>query len=487
MGASAATAPRAEAVPSDSAGHESGSLLPGSIQLGRGFAWATGARLGAYAAALLSGPLLARMLTPDALGEYFLATTVATVGSMLALMGLSGVALREVSAALGTGRRDRARSTIVATVLLACLGGAATAGLLVSPAGRLLAEDVLHSPRLKELMPLVAAWTVLLMAGLLATNIWRGLGNVRLAVVLGDFAPKAAFAAGVATLWLVARDADVEEVLWLWIGVLAALLGLWTIVLTRRVSSFPSGPRMPHRALASAGIAILVTGIMWQAIDQIDLVILANAAPRHDVALYGAAGRISLLLAVPLLMAEFVVAPLVGALNARGETAALEVVLRRSATIALVPTLAGAIAVVAGGRWILAGLYGSYYEQAWPVLAVLAVGDLAFVVTGSCGLALWMTGHQRLTATVATLFAVSTLGAAVAAAHAHGMLGLAVTMTVGITCQNVALLVLARRRLGVWTHAYVRPRAVADAVTAVVHAGPSAPAAGLSAPGNVSP
>jgi len=439
----------------------------GSIELGHGFAWAAGARVGAYAAALLSGPLLARMLTPDELGDYFLAMTVAGVGSMFALMGLSGVALREVSAAIGIGRPDRARSAITATALLASVGGIVAAGLLVSPLGDVLAEHLLHSPRLGNLMPLVAAWTVLLMAGILASNIWRGLGHVRLAVVLGDFGPKALFAVGVTALWLSARHVGVEGVLWLWVGVWAALLGSWTIVIARRVWSLPVGRRMPHRVLAGAGLAILVTGIMWQAMDQIDLVILANAAPRHDVALYGAAARISLLLSVPLFLVEFVVAPVIGSLNARGELGALQLVLRRSATLALLPTALGAIAVAVGGRWILEGLYGSYYGKAWAVLAVLAVGDLVFVLTGSCGLALWMTGHHRLTAKIATTFAVTTLGAAVATAHAFGMLGLAVTMVIGIVAQNTVLLVLARRRLGIWTHAYVRPKAVADAVMSV--------------------
>jgi len=485
MGASAPTAQGSR----DTAGAcEGGQTDPfeGSIQLRRGFGWVAGARIGTYAAALLSGPLLARMLTPDRLGDYFLAMTVAGVGALLSLMGLSGVALREVSAALGIGRPDRARSAIVSTVLLACVGGAAVAGLLVSPVGRVFAADVLHSPDLERLMPLVAVWTVLLMAGMLATSIWRGLGGVRLAVVLGDFGPKALFALGVVALWLSARNIDVEAVLWLWVGVAAAFIVVWAIVLGRRVRSFPVGPRMPHRALAGAGLAILVTGIMWQALDQVDLVILSNAAPRQDVALYGAAARISVLLTVPLLLVEFVVAPMVGALNARGEVAALHSVLRRSATSAMVPTALGGLAVLLGGRWILEGLYGAYYGQAWPVLAVLAVGDVAFVATGSCGLALWMTGHHRATATVASAFAAVTLGAAIFAAHAFGMLGLAVTMAVGIVGQNLVLLILARRRLGIWTHTYVHPRTVAGAVVSVFRAGPQAPVTAISAPVNMS-
>ena len=482
MQASAVTAGRAaaESGPDRGSQPEPDRDVLGSGQLGSGFAWAAGARIGAYAAALLSGPLLARMLTPDELGDYFLATTVATVGAMLALMGLSGVALREVSSALGLGRPDGARAAIVATVGLACITGAATAGLLLSPVGHLLAVDVLHSERLDDLRPLLAAWMVLFMAGILATNIWRGLGNVRLAVVLGDFGPKAAFAFGVAVLWLVSRAVGLETVLWLWIGVSAVLVGAWTILLARRTSSFPAGRRMPGLSLAGAGIAILVTGIMWQALDQIDLVILANTAPHHDVALYGAAARISLLLAVPLILVEFVISPVVGALSARGEVDALQVVLRRGATIAMIPTALGAIVVLVGGRWILEGLYGSYYGQAWPVLAVLALGDLAFVLTGSCGLVLWMAGYQRLTAAVATVFGVATLGAAIVAAHAFGMLGLAITMVIGIVGQNGVLLVLARRRLGVWTHTYLRPREIVGQVASVIHAVPDAPAVGFS-------
>src|SRR5262249_40111949 len=163
---------------------------------------------------------------------------------------------------------------------------------------------------------------------------------------------------------------------------------------------------------------------------------------------------ISLLLAVPLFLVEFVVSPLIGALNARGDKETLQLVLRRSATIAMLPTAVAAIAILAAGRWILSGLYGSYYGKAWPVLVGLALGDVAFVLTGSCGLALWMTGHQRLTARVATVFAVTTLGTAVAAVHVFGMLGLALTMGLGLALQNAVLLVLAKRRLGVWTHPY---------------------------------
>ncbi len=485
MGAHAATARQTESEAGLPSGVTSLGLqgphgqLP-SQQLGRGFAWAAAGRIGGYAAVLVSGLLLARMLTPDGLGDYFLALTIATVASLLALMGLSGVAMREVSAAIGIGRRDRARSAIGATTLLACVSGVMTAGLLASPVGQLLSEDVLHSPRLAHLMPLVAVWAVLLMATILASNIWRGLGNIRAAVILNDFGPKAAFAAGVTVLWLAARHVDVEAVLWLWIGVSGVLLALGAIVLAPRVWSFPVGPPTSHRALAGAGLAILVTGVMWQAMDQIDLVILATAAPRHDVALYGAAARFAMLLSVPLLLVEFVVSPLIGALNARGEVGALELVLRRSATIAMIPTLLGAIGVLAGGRWILGGLYGSYYEQAWPVLAVLAIGDLAFVLTGSCGLLLWMTGHQHLTAAVATTFAVATLGVAIATAHAYGMMGLAVTMVIGIVGQNIILLLLARRRLGVWTYAYARPRAIANAAASVCRAGTPTPFTAVS-------
>lgn len=463
---------------------EAGEAVSKGVRVGRGFAWAAGGRIGAYLAALVSGPLVARMLTPDSLGDYFLAMTIASVGSLIALMGLSGVAMREVSAAVSVGRNERARAAIVATVLLACLSGAATAGLLISPAGRLLATKVLHSPRLDEFMPLVAAWTVLLMLGTLANHIWRGLGSIRLAIVLSDFAPKALFAVGVAALWLTSRHVGVETILWLWLAVLGALLAIWAVALGPRVASLPTGPNLAHRALISAGLGILVTGIMWQAMDQVDLVILANTAPRHDVALYGAAGRISLLLAVPLFLVEFVVAPFVAGLHARGETEALELLLRRSATIAMLPTALGAIAVVGAGRWILEGLYGSYYGKAWPVLTALAVGDLAFVLTGSCGLALWITGHQRSTARVATGFAIATLSAAICTVRVFGMVGLAVTMGVGIAAQNVVLLVLAKRRLGVWTHAHLSPRGIVESMAFAVHgaaltpympAGPTSP------------
>lgn len=439
---------------------------PGDGIRGR-LAWAFGGRAGVYVFTAISGPLIARMLTPDSLGDYFLATTIAAVGSLVALLGLTGVVVREISAAVGTGGGERARSTIIAVLRVSAISAVLTAAILASPVGRWVASDVLHSTHLSDAMPLVAVWTVLSMAQLLVTEIWRGFNRIRLAAVIGSVGPRAVFSIGVAGLWLAVRHVSLETLLWLWICSQALLVAVGALALASHLNSLPSGSQTRGRGLVGPGLAILMTGIMWQALDQFDVVILANAAPRHDVALYGAAGRISMLLAAPLLVVEFVLPPLIGAAYARGQLDALEVVMRRGATIAMIPTAVGAIAVLAAGRWILEGFYGAYYARAWAVLVALTLGDVAFVVTGSCGLLLWMTGHQRLTAWVSTVFAVATLGAAIGTAHVFGMLGLAVTMGIGIAGQNFALLLLARRRLGIWTCTYVLPQAIGRAVRSV--------------------
>jgi len=81
----------------------------------------------------------------------------------------------------------------------------------------------------------------------------------------------------------------------------------------------------------------------------------------------------------------------------------------------------------------------------------------------------WLTGrlagHRRVTAPGATVFSAFTLGAAIAAVQIFRIRGSASTMAIGIAGENVILLVPAKRRFGVSTHAYVHLRAIAAPVS----------------------
>lgn len=89
----------------EAAGTEPQRSFPGMLgsRLLSGGVWVLGGKVFIAASGLLSGALLARLLTPRELGAYFLAYSIVLFGSMLGSLGLQGAATRLVAQSLGLG------------------------------------------------------------------------------------------------------------------------------------------------------------------------------------------------------------------------------------------------------------------------------------------------------------------------------------------------------------------------------------------------
>jgi len=110
-------------------------------------------------------------------------------------------------------------------------------------------------------------------------------------------------------------------------------------------------------------------------------------------------------------------------------------------------------------------VYGSeFYRGAATVLAVLGIARLIDVSTGLCGVALSMTGHQRALMWVTIFSATISLTLELALVQPFGIVGVAVATCIAQAIQNGIQLVMARRRLGIWTQAEFSLRPFIDLV-----------------------
>jgi len=204
---------------------------------------------------------------------------------------------------------------------------------------------------------------------------------------------------------------------------------------------------------------LLVTNIsIYMLGTGIDLLVLSAFVPLHTVALYGAASRLTLLVATPFTILQGVTPPIVAELHAQGKRDELESSLRAIATLAGIPTLLILIIFLLFGRQALGIFYTPFYEQAASILAVLSLARLVAVWTGSCGVALMMTGHQRamMYLTVGTGVFSVTMG--ILLAPHFGAMGVAVATSSAQVTQNLLQLFLAKRLVGVWTYVYLAPK-----------------------------
>lgn len=415
-----------------------------------GLGWSTAGRVAALLGSVATNALLARILAPRDVGAYYLVAALTSVLALISLLGLNQAVVRLVPEALALHRPAEARRAVWLTVTVGA-ASSCTFGLVLLVAGHWLALHVFNSPPMAGATLLVALLVPLTAMRLLIPEVFRGLHDLRQASIFGDGATNLAFAAALAVILVVSTHSRLWVALAAFVATAAVIAG-WSLVrLAAAAGDLPTGGERPLRPVLRLSLPMLAANLSWIILAQIDMLILGAFRPNAQVAYYGAADRIANVLFFPLLITNAVVAPFVAELWFGDRRPELNRLLRGAATVSGVLCGVGLVIVAAAGRPILGLLFGDFYRRGAPILIALAIGAFLNSATGAAALALLLTGQQvPLMVVTASVTAVTTL-VVVWAASAYGGLGVAIAMTVGVGAQNIGMLLLAKRRLDIWT------------------------------------
>ena len=172
----------------------------------------------------------------------------------------------------------------------------------------------------------------------------------------------------------------------------------------------------------------------------------------EEVAIYGAAARTVALIAVPLLIMNSIISPIIAEMYALERPKELEKLLRRIATIAGLPAMVTLAMFVLYGDFMLKLLFGGYYQAGYIVLVILSIGQLANVWAGSCGAVLMYTGNQLSMMYITIGCGLITLAGALFLVIPYAAIGVAIAAATGIILQNLIMLIMVKKKIGVWTH-----------------------------------
>jgi O-antigen/teichoic acid export membrane protein len=392
---------------------------------------------------------LARLLPQAELGQYFVWSSAVSVVSVLASLGAGPVAIRQISVQRRSGSRAETQGLTRAALRWGALGGLGASGPFFVIAALFTQSQLLPA--------LAAGWMAVTAAESVLADVLRGFLDIRAATVL-------------------------DEILGGWLGVLIVLalaalfppltvagtlvgLGLGLMVaiafglsaLARHLEPLPSPAAAPSVQWwwKQSGPVWLNTGL-WLVFGQMDLWVLSILRPPAEVAVYGLASRLAILLNQPQVMSRAVLMPRLAALHAHGEMDALQRMVRGAATAAGALALVGTLGLALDGQWVLTGLFGAVYRTSLPVALILGCG---YIVSSGAGLAettLLMSGRQTLVVRGSMVSGFSTLVLLLVLTPPYGAIGAATAMAIGTIVQNLLMLGLARRTLGIWTCASVR-------------------------------
>lgn len=439
-----------------------GSLL--KRRLLSGSTWALGGKVVASAIGLFTNALLASMLSPAEFGAYFLALSVISLGAVIGALGLSKSAIRFIAENMILDRSGRARRAVYVVFGLGVVGslGVSLAYWLV--VGDLVGRYLFHSAVLVGVTGLMAGWIAISVMQEITAETFRGFHDVRSATLLGGLATggksggivmRVLLLLCLILLWLKSGETDLRTVMLISLGAGSVSVILGAGLLRAKVATLGSGhaddalgPREVLRdAMPTLGISLTAFVLL-----SADLWILGALGSLQEVAVYGATSRLVALVAMPLLITNLVLPPIVTEMYAQGKTVKLERTLRTFSTLAGAPSLLVLLGFMLLGGPILELVYTDYYRGGVVVLVLLSVAKMVAVWSGSCGAVLQFTGHQgsllRINMLTSPLFVVGAL----IVARDYGPVGVASVAAATTIMQNVITVLVAKKKTGMWTH-----------------------------------
>jgi O-antigen/teichoic acid export membrane protein len=436
-----------------------------------GSTWALGGKIGAATIGIVTNGVLTRLLTKQEFGVYLLAFSIISLGAVIGALGLPKTVLRFVAESMTLGQPGRARRAIYTALGIGFVGALGFSLAYLFIVGDLVSRDLFHRPDLVAVIGLSAGWIAISTMQEIMAETFRGFHDIRMATLFGGLATAGKSAGLIMRVMLLAClvlvgltsgwDTDVRTVMLASIasGVASSLLA--AVFLHKRISSLGTqgadDPISTKDTLGDALPILLISLTSFVLLSAADLWILGIFRSPEEVGLYGAASRLVALIAMPLQLTNLVLPPIIAEMYAQGRTGTLERALRSFSTLSGVPSLLVLIVFMLLGGPILGVVYGPGYQSAAMVLVLLSAGKLAAVWAGSCGAVLQFTGHQGSMLRVNLLTSPIFIVGALLVVRDYGPIGVASMTAAIMVLQNVTLVLVAKRKTGMWTHVSLSP------------------------------
>ena len=197
------------------------------------------------------------------------------------------------------------------------------------------------------------------------------------------------------------------------------------------------------------GVSFLWISVANVILLQAGVIVVGLFLTPQDVAIYSAAVATSGLVALPLFAAVALGAPKFAALHAQHRQIELQALFTNIVQLTFWPSLAIAIIFIAFGSMVLR-LFGPGFEQGYPVLLILTLGQLLSSFVGPVANLLNMTGHHILTARVQATSAILAIVFGLVFTRNSGSVGTAVAFSAATALGNAWLTIFVVHKLEIY-------------------------------------
>ncbi len=391
---------------------------------------------------------IARHVGPEGAGLFFLALSIATIGSVVGRVGLDSVLLRftAVHATRGEWGSVEGVHKLGIRLSLVVSGAIALAGFVAAP---WVAAAWFRKPELGE--PL--RWMGLSILPFSLLNLQaeslKGVKRIRDAMLVQSIGLPLI---GLALLVPLARVAGVTGISWDYLlaaGCMAVLGAVaWRVALAAHDTALA---QFSWSVLLGSCQPLFIMALIVRAIfPWLPLSLLGLWASADQVGIYGAASRVAMLGVFALATVNNVLVPKMAELYAKGDLEALARTTRNSALLVTLFTSPLFIVVIFWNQWVMR-IFGPGFQSGGLILVILTIGQLVNSLTGSVNHILVVTGNETAVRNVTVMSAVAMLILCLLLGPSMGAVGVAIATATATAGLSLASAYVVWKKLGLVT------------------------------------
>jgi O-antigen/teichoic acid export membrane protein len=203
-----------------------------------------------------------------------------------------------------------------------------------------------------------------------------------------------------------------------------------------------------RRWLLSAVPLSMIMGMMVIN-NQAAILILGIFRPASTVGVYGVVSQAALVIALPLTAVNLTVGPHVAKMYAQGDREGMQLVALWSGRLILASAVATGLAVILGGKILLAVAFGAEFVRGYGALTILAIGQMATACTGASMILLNMAKQEVQVAKAFAMAVVLNVAANFTLVPVLGLVGAAVGVSISLFVLNVVLARQVQKQLAI--------------------------------------
>ncbi|WP_198043508.1 MATE family efflux transporter [Ketobacter nezhaii] len=389
--------------------------------------------------------IVTRKLGKSESGIYFIGYSLTIISCEISRLGLDNVLLKRVGIHSGNQLWGGANSLLKTTMRMVVFPSCIVGGLIWLFSFE-IAANIFSEPELSSTLsyfslsiPFLAALTLLCIA-------FQGASHTFSSIILSSIMPPGIL--GIALLVLPIKTSEQTTIVYSFSIIFTFVVSYlgWIKAVPRGLES----KSISVKTLLNESFPLLWVAVMSQGLSIGTIIILGIIEGADEVSQFVTAQRVSLIISFTLVAVNVAYAPRYAQLYSESNLSGIKSLSYSSTKFMLLLSIPIFLVLSVFPKYVMS-VFGPEFAHSSHVLVILCFAQMVNVMTGSVGILLAMTNHQIVLRNAVSVTGIFSLLLVCILSYAFGLTGAAIASSLGLAAQNLFLVIIVKRNLGINT------------------------------------